>query len=116
MYSEYDTGKGLVKIYDTVLAKIVTDAVMSSYGVVGLTYRSAVDGLNTILHKDKMFKGVIINKTAEGIIINLDVVLKYGVNILTIRDNLVDTIKYKTEAHTGIRVYQVNINVQGIRV
>lgn len=115
MYSEYKTSKGTIKISDTVLAKVITEIVMSSYGVVGLTHRNAADGLNTVLHRDKMFKGVILTKTQDGIRIDLDVVLKYGVKIPTITENMSETIKYRTETITGLNVASVNINVQGIR-
>ena len=115
MFSEYRTQEGLVKISEIVLAKVISDVVMSSYGVVGLTHRSAADGLNTLLHRDRMFKGVIISKKLDGIKIDLDVILKYGVKIPTITKNLSETIKYRTEVLTGVNVDSVNINVQGIR-
>lgn len=116
MFSEFYTEKGVVRISEMVLAKVVSNILMSSYGVVGLTHRNAADGINTLLHKDKMFKGVILKKSKNGLIIDLDVVLKYGVSIPTIARNLAETIKYRTETITGIDVDKVNIYVQGIRI
>ncbi len=116
MCSYIKTDKGTINVSDTVLAKIVSDTVMSSYGIVGLTHRNAANGLNAILHKDKMFKGVIIEKSDLGLIINLDVILKYGVKIPTLIENLTETIKYRTETITGLRVDAINIYVQGLRI
>ena len=43
-------------------------------------------------------------------------ILKYGVSIGTVTDNLKSTVKYGVEEFTGMIVDSVNINVVGVRV
>ena len=39
----------------------------------------------------------------------------YGVNISTIADNLVSSVKYKVEEFTGMEIEKINIYVEGVR-
>ena len=50
--------------------------------------------------------------------ISLDfhVIVAYGVSIRAVADNLIDNVKYKVEAFTGIEIEQINILVEGVRV
>ena len=43
------------------------------------------------------------------------VIVAYGVNISTIADNLVNNVKYKVEAFTGMEIEKINIYVEGVR-
>lgn len=43
-------------------------------------------------------------------------IVAYGVSIRTIAANLVDSVKYKLESFTGMKVDKINIFVEGVRV
>ena len=43
-------------------------------------------------------------------------IVAYGVSILTISENLMETVKYKVEEFTGMEVDKINIYVEGVRV
>ena len=47
---------------------------------------------------------------------NFHVIVSYGVNILSVSDNLVNNVKYKVEEFTGMTVEKINIFVEGVRV
>ncbi len=115
MTSNYKNEYGRVSINDSVIASVASEAAMSSYGIVGLAYRNATDGLMTLLRKENMSKGVRIESTENGIIIHLDVVLEYGIKIGTVTQNIIDTVKYRVEKIIGVNVILVNVYVQGIR-
>lgn len=51
MTSNYTNKYGTITINDSVIANIASEAAMSSYGIVGLAYRNATDGLMTLLKK-----------------------------------------------------------------
>lgn len=116
MTSNYTNKYGTITINDSVIANIASEAAMSSYGIVGLAYRNAIDGLMTLLKKENMSKGVRIESNPDGITIHLDVVLEYGIRIGTVTENIIDTVKYKVENITGVTVKHINIYVQGIRI
>ena len=43
-------------------------------------------------------------------------IIAYGVNIHAVSDNLIENVKYRVELFTGMKVEQVNIFVEGVRV
>lgn len=43
-------------------------------------------------------------------------IVAYGVSILTISENLMETVKYKVEEFTGMQIDKINIFVEGVRV
>ena len=47
--------------------------------------------------------------------LDFHVIVAYGVNISTIADNLVNNVKYKVEAFTGMEIEKINIYVEGVR-
>ena len=40
----------------------------------------------------------------------------YGVNILSVSDSLINSVKYKVEAFTGLEIEKINIYVEGVKV
>ena len=50
------------------------------------------------------------------ITLDFHVIVSYGVNILSVSDNLVNNVKYKVEEFTGMKVERINIFVEGVRV
>ncbi len=40
-------------------------------------------------------------------------IVAYGVSILTISENLMETVKYKVEEFTGMQIDKINIFVEG---
>ena len=76
------------------------------------------EGINSVA-----FAGLftIISYTLElssvGLIeIDFHVIIAYGVAIVTVCDNLIETVKYKVEQFTGMKVNKINIHVEGVRV
>lgn len=116
MASKFKNEYGTIKISDQVIAQVASEAAMTSYGIVGLAYRSATDGLLTLLKKENMSKGVKIESLDDGIIINLDVILEYGVRIQVVTENIISTVKYQVETVTGVPVKHINVYVQSIRM
>lgn len=114
MESRFYTEYGQTMISNKVIAEIVAEAAMSTYGIIGFSHRNLGDGILTLLHKDNMFKGVKIESTPDGIIINLDVILEYGVSIAVVGQNIIETVKYMVESTTGLKVSRINVYVQGI--
>ena len=50
--------------------------------------------------------------------INIDfhVIVSYGISISTVSENLIETVKYKVESFTGLKIKTINIYVEGVRV
>ena len=50
------------------------------------------------------------------IVVELHIVVAYGVSIKAVTDNLMQSVKYKVEEFTGMKVGKINIFVEGVRV
>jgi uncharacterized alkaline shock family protein YloU len=75
------------------------------------------DGLVKLLKRDYLSHG--INVTIEDnneISIDFHVIVSYGVSIFTVSDNLTETVKYRVEEFTGMKIAKINISVEGVRV
>lgn len=86
------------------------------YGVVDLVGRSLSDSFAELLKKEPFSKGVKVLTVNNRIYIDLYVILKYGVSINAVADNLKKAVKYGLEEFTGMIIESVNVNVIGVRV
>ena len=107
---------GDIIIEDNVLATIAGLAAMECYGLVGMASRGAGDGLSKLLLLDNLTKGVKVTTEDYGIVIDLFIIVEYGIGISTVAQNIIEKVKYAVEDATDIEVNEVNVNVQGIRV
>ena len=74
-----------------------------------------VDGINQILGNNKKYsKGVKIELEGNNVVIDLYVIVKYGVRIPDVAFSIQNAVKSQVETMTGLNVQSVNINVQGV--
>ena len=88
---------------------------MECFGIVGMASVSMKDGLVRLLKRDSMTKGVGIDIREGEIFVTFHIVAAYGVSILAVSQNLVETISYQLEEFTGMKVRHVTIYVEGVR-
>ena len=50
------------------------------------------------------------------ILLDFHVIVSYGVSIKAVADNLIENVRYKVEEYTGMKVKNVKIYVEGVRV
>ncbi len=106
---------GTINISETVFANIVGHVANSCYGVVGMAAKSAGDGIVSLLKKDHYEKGVTIISEEDGIIVEMHIVVLYGVNLPAATRSIAKEVKYNVEQMTGFSVKKVNIFVDGIK-
>jgi uncharacterized alkaline shock family protein YloU len=108
---------GTIVINRDVIAKYAGSVAVECIGIVGMASVSVRDGLVKLLRRDNLSRGISIEMTAGGkLTLNFHVIVAYGVNILSVSDNLMDNVKYKVEEFTGLTVDKINIYVEGVRV
>lgn len=117
MNGRMDTDLGEVVISQEVIAKYAGITAVECFGVVGMAMVSMTDGIVKILKRDSLTKGinVTINEDNE-ISIDFHIIIAYGVNIATVAENLIQTVKYKVEEYTGMTIKKIRIFVEGVRV
>ena len=107
---------GQITISEDVLLKVAGYAALECYGIVAMSSKRAKDGFVEWLGRENLTKGVQINVTDGGIDIDLFIIVEYGISIVTVCNNIKETVRYKIENMTGAKVRRVNITVEGIRV
>lgn len=101
-------------ISEDVIGIIAGLAAAEVEGVSGMTL-GFVDGINQILGSNKKYsKGVKIELEGNEVIIDLFVIVKYGVKIPDVAFSIQNSVKTSVEGMTGLKVRAVNINVQGV--
>ncbi len=112
-----ETQYGKIMIDPDVIATYAGSVAVECFGIVGMAAVNMKDGLVRLLKKDYLSHGIQVQTGEDGkISIDFHVIVAYDVNILTIMENLVSTVKYKVEAFTGLEIDKINVCVEGVRV
>ena len=107
---------GTITIESEVIARYAGSTAVECFGIVGMAAVSMKDGLVKLLRRDSLQHGINVKITEDNKIrLDFHVIVAYGVNISTIADNLVNNVKYKVEAFTGMEIEKINIMVEGVR-
>ena len=116
MNGHMETQLGKVTIDPEVIATYAGSVAVECFGIVGMAAVSMKDGLVKLLRRDSLQHGINVKITEDNKIrLDFHVIVAYGVNISTIADNLVNNVKYKVEAFTGMEIEKINIYVEGVR-
>lgn len=107
---------GEVFISNNVIAEVAGGVASKCYGVVGMATRSKKDGLVSLLRQDAVTKGIGVNVEADGIVIDLHIIIEYGMNINSVCRSIVNRVRYTIEKSVGLKVSRVNVRVEGVRV
>lgn len=108
---------GKVSISSDVVAQYAGSTAVECFGIVGMAAVNMKDGLVRLLKKDSLTHGIQVTISDNNeITLNFHVIVAYGVNILSVSDNLMSNVKYNVEEFTGMAVEKINIFVEGVRV
>lgn len=107
---------GEIVIVDEVLATLAGISAIECYGIVGMASKRATDGIVELLGRENLSRGVKVHTQNDQIIIDLYIIVEYGISIATVAKNIIETVKYNVENFTGMNVNQVNVRVEGVRV
>lgn len=116
MKGRMNTGLGEVTINTDVIATYAGSVAVECFGIVGMAAVNMKDGLVKLLRRDSLKHGINVEVEDNKISLDFHVIVAYGVSIRAVSDNLIDNVKYKVEAFTGLEVENINILVEGVRV
>ena len=111
-----NTKLGEIAVDTAVVAKYAGSSAVECFGVVGMASISMKDGLVKLLKRDNFTHGVGVAIKDNKIIIDLHIIVSYGVSISAVAENLISNVKYKIEEFAGLEVTKINIFVEGVRV
>ncbi len=106
---------GTIYIAEDVMMKVVGYAALECYGIVAMSGKKATDGLVEWLGRENLSKGVQIRNVGDMLDVDLYIIVEYGISISEVCKTIVETVRYKLESMTGVKVRKVGISVEGIR-
>ncbi|MDP4178268.1 MAG: Asp23/Gls24 family envelope stress response protein [Bacillota bacterium] len=107
---------GIVKISDEVVGIIAGIATTEIKGIVGMSASLVGDWTQKISGKKNLSKGVKVTVGENSAIIELHVIVEYGVKILEIAEQVQENVKKAVESMTGLSVTSVNLHVQNVLI
>jgi len=116
MGKEINNNLGKIDISEEVIATIAGAAAVECYGLVGMASRKSADKFAELVGRENLARGVVVSIDENLVVIDLYIIVGYGVKISEVAANVMERVRYTTENLTGLTVAQVNVNVQGVRV
>ena len=107
---------GLIEVSQEYFNEIVGGAVSSCFGVAGMGNSDARQGLRSLVRRRKEYldQGVRVYKDGNGLMVDLHILVTYGLNIAVIVRSIVNKVRYTVEEATGLDVHKVNVFVDGM--
>lgn len=106
---------GAIEISQEYFSNLVGRAVSECFGVAGMI-SSPVQGVRGVLEgKDVQDKGVHVRASDGGLIVDLHIVVVYGMNIAAIVKSIVNKVRYTVEQSTNLEVAKVNVFVDSMK-
>lgn len=108
---------GTIKISDEAVAVCAGNAVLNTEGVAELSGGFSNMLSKNILGKELLSKGLKISRNdAGGLVIDVYVIVNYGVKIPAVAWDIQENVKNEIENMMNITIEAVNIHVQGVNL
>jgi uncharacterized alkaline shock family protein YloU len=105
------TERGRVAIAPDAIAQIVGAAAAESYGVVALAGRGRLSRLLPWGIK----KGVDVDVRAEGLAVELRVVVEHGLKLAEVAETVRSRVQYELERMVGLPIASLEVHIEGVR-
>jgi uncharacterized alkaline shock family protein YloU len=107
---------GRIEVSPAAIAGLAAAAVLECYGVVGMSRPTLYSGLVEVLQRDHHRRGIEVRVVNQRIIIDLYVILEYGVRISEVAHNIMENVRFRVEKALSVPIEEVNVHVQGLRL
>lgn len=106
---------GSLRVSNDVIADLAGYAALECYGVVGMAVTDEEQGVARILPIYRLRKGIEVSLEDGNITVDLHVVLEQGVNMASVAQNLVSTVKFILNQIAELSDVEVRVHVEGMR-
>ena len=109
-----DSPLGRITISSEAVAQIVGHTAAECYGVVGM---AGLGRVGRLLARDRVTQGIAVSRDAsdDGVAIELNVVVEYGLNLAEVAANVRSRVRYEVERLTGLRIGAVEVRIRDVR-
>ncbi len=105
------TERGRIAVSADAIAQIVGAAAAESYGVVALVGRRRLSRLLPWGIK----KGVDVDLGAEGLVVELRVVIEHGLKLAEVAETVRSRVVYELERMVGLPIASLEVYIEGVR-
>jgi uncharacterized alkaline shock family protein YloU len=105
---DVSTPLGSITIASEVVAQIVAHTAAECYGVVGMAGRR----VGRLLGREQ---GIAVTRGEAGLVIDLHVVVEYGLNLAEVGATVRSRVTYEVERLTGLPVAAVEVHIEDLR-
>ncbi len=117
MNLEKNTNYGTISVSADAIANLAGGVITECYGVVGMASQQVLrDGWTELLKKENFSRGVVVKQGDNGLIVDLYIIVSFGVKISAVGEEAQKKVKYVLEKTLSLDVEKVNIFVQGVRI
>lgn len=112
----FENPLGTIEIDEEYFSELLGSIVPTCFGVVGMADRNAFQGVRSFFDRrhQRLDRGVSVRSEADGLVIELHIVVTYGLNISAVVKNIVEKVRYSIEDVTGMNVKAVNVYVDSM--
>ncbi|MGI6413923.1 MAG: Asp23/Gls24 family envelope stress response protein [Syntrophomonadaceae bacterium] len=116
MYRIKSTDLGTIDVSEEVVETIAGMAAIDCYGLVGMAPQNIQSGITSILGMESIRKGVTVELSENGLVIDVNVIVGYGIKINEVAHNVMQKVAYVVNKYVGLPVAGVNVNIRGVKV
>ncbi len=111
---EIRTEYGTLAVHDDVLAAIVQSVVLGVPGVVDVGVFRLGEGLGDIMKKDPAVRGIMLEDTDAGLVVDVAVIVAYGQRIPALGREIVQKCSDALAEAVAMRPSRIVVEVQGV--
>ncbi|MBR2066837.1 MAG: Asp23/Gls24 family envelope stress response protein [Solobacterium sp.] len=116
MSIEKNTNYGSISVSEDAVAALAGEVITECYGVVGMSSAQVLrDGWAELLKRENFARGVKVSQKDDGLVIDLYIIIGFGMKISAIAEEAQKKVKYVLEKSLSLNISEVNIYVQGVR-
>lgn len=113
----FENHLGTIEISQNYFSKLIGNAASSCFGVVGMANGNVRQGLRSAFFKKHSYidKGVVVRKESGGLVVDLHIIVTFGLNIKAVVQSINQKVRYTVEEATGLEVKKVNVFVDSMK-
>jgi uncharacterized alkaline shock family protein YloU len=105
---------GRITISTGSITQIVSQTASRCYGVVGMGGGARAKVVR-LLPRNRSAAGITVAGDGDGIALELNVVVEYGLNLAEVAATIRSQVQYEVERLTGLRVRSVDVRIEDVR-
>jgi uncharacterized alkaline shock family protein YloU len=106
------TDLGSISVSSEAITQLVGSTTAECYGIVGM---ASGGRLSRRLTRNRLTKGIVVERRDDGLAIELHVVVEYGLKLTEVVATVRTRVAYEVERLTGLNVASVEVHVEDVR-